>query len=100
MRLIPASLLVGAAVLGLGAFAHPAAGKDPAVHQMTIQLPGGSTETIRYTGEAAPKSAPVAFRFEPTSAAFDRIAADMDRQMDALWQQAATLQNWSHGGDL
>jgi hypothetical protein len=112
MRLIPASLLVGATVLGLGAFALPAAGKDPAVHQMTIQLPDGGTETIRYTGAVAPKvsfvetpfaiawPAPIAFGFEPTFAAFNRIAADMDRQMDALWQQAAALQNWSNGGDL
>ena len=112
MRLIPASLLVGAAVLGLGAFALPAAGKDPAVHQMTIQLPDGGTETIRYTGEVAPKvsfvetpfaiawPAPGAFGFEPKFAAFDRIAADMDRQMGALWQQAATPQKWFNGGDL
>ena len=112
MRLIPASLLVGAAVLGLGAFALPAAGKDPAVHQMTLQLPGGATETIRYTGEVAPKvsfvetpfaiawPAPAAFGFEPTFAAFDRIAADMDRQMSALWRQAQTMANWPADGGL
>lgn len=40
MRLIHASLLVGAAVLGLGAFALPAVGNDPAPHEITIQLPG------------------------------------------------------------
>ena len=45
MRLIHASLMVGAAVLGLGAFALPAASKDPAIHEMTLQLPGGGTET-------------------------------------------------------
>src|SRR5579863_4512448 len=103
MRLKHASLLVGAAVLGLGAFALPATGKDPALHEMTVQLPGGSTETIRYTGDVAPKVtfiqapfdvawvAPVTFGFEPSFAALDRIAADMDRQMDTFWRQAQTM---------
>jgi hypothetical protein len=55
MRLIYSTLLAGAAALGLAAFAPPAAGKDPTVHQMTIQLPGGGSETIEYTGNIAPK---------------------------------------------
>lgn len=109
MRLITTSLLVGAAVLALGAFALPASGKDPAfheitVHEMTIPLPGGGTETIRYTDDVAPKvrfsQAPVdvvwpataAFGFEPSFAAMDQIATDLDRQMDALWHQAQS--NW------
>lgn len=112
MRLIHASLLAGAAVLGLGAFALPAVGKDPATHEMTIQLPGGGTETIRYTGDVAPKvrfvdapfaiawPAPVAFGFGPSFAAFDQIAADMDRQMDALWRQARTMASWPADGEL
>lgn len=112
MRLIHASLLVGAAVLGLGAFALPAASKDPATHEITLQLPGGGTETIRYTGDVAPKVtfaqapfgvawlAPVAFGFEPSFAAFDRIAADMDRQMDAFWRQARTMVRWSPDSSL
>ena len=103
MRLIHASFLAGAAVLGLGALALPTMAKDPAVHEMTIQLPGGGTETIHYTGNIAPKvtfvqspfdvtwAAPVAFGFEPSFAALDRIAADMDRQMDAFWRQATTI---------
>lgn len=112
MRLIHASLLVGAAVLGLGAFALPAASKDPATHEITLQLPGGSTETIRYTGDVAPKvtfaeaplgvtwAAPMSFGFEPSFAAFDRIAADMDRQMDAFWRQAQTMARWSPDSNL
>lgn len=112
MRLIHASLLVGAAVLGLGALALPAAAKDPAIHEMTIQLPGGGTETIHYTGNAAPKVtfvqapfdvtwvAPVAFGFEPSFAALDRIAADMDRQMDAFWRQAQTIARLSPDSSL
>lgn len=106
MRLNHASLLVGAAVLGLGAFALPALAEDPAVHEMTIQLPGGGSETIHYTGDVAPQvklvpevpfdlswPAPIAFGYAPSFVAFDRsfaslqeIAADLDRQMNAFWQ--------------
>lgn len=112
MRLITSSLLVGAAVLGLGAFAPPATGKEPATHQMTIQLPNGGSETIRYTGNVAPKVSfvqepfavawpgPVTFGFDPSFAAFDRIAADMSRQMDAFWRQAQTMASWSGSGNL
>jgi hypothetical protein len=112
MRLMTSSLLVGAAVLGLGALALPASGKEPATHEMTIQLPNGGTETIRYTGDVAPKvtfvqapfavawPAPVAFGFVPSFAALDRIAADMDRQMDAFWRQAQTVTSWSGNDDL
>jgi len=104
--------LVGAAVLGLGAFALPTSGKEPATHEMTIQLPGGGTETIRYTGDVAPKVSflaapfavvwpnPVAFGFGPSFATLDRIAADMDRQVDSFWRQAQTMATWSGNGDL
>ena len=111
MRLIHASLLVGAAVLGLGAFALPAASKDPATHEMTIQLPGGGSETIRYTGEVPPKVIFAAdpfgvawtaepFAFDPSFAAIRRIAADMDRQMDAFWRQAQIMASWPAAGGL
>jgi hypothetical protein len=112
MRLIHSTLLAGAAVLGLGALALPALGKDPAVHEMTIQLPGGGNETIQYTGTTAPKvrfdqqaflqawPGPIAFGFEPSFAALDRIAADMDRQMDAFWREADTMARWPQSPDL
>jgi hypothetical protein len=112
MRLIHTSLLAGAAVLGLSAFALPASGKDPTVHEMTIQLPGGGSETIQYSGAVAPKvsfdqrpvllasPAPIAFGFEPSFAAFDQIAADMDRQMDAFWRQADAMTRGPQSPDL
>lgn len=112
MRLITSSLLVGAAVLCLGAFAPPATGREPATHEMTIQLPNGGSETIVYTGDVAPKvtfvqepfavawPGPATFGFGPSFAAFDRIAADINRQMDSFWRQAQTMANWSGSGDL
>ena len=111
MRLMTASLLGGSALLGRGAFAVPAAG-NPALHEMTVQLPGGGTETIRYTGDVAPKvsfvhvpfaiawAAPMTFGFAPSFAALDRIATDMDRQMDAFWRQAQSMANSSGNMDL
>jgi hypothetical protein len=40
------------------------------------------------------------FGFQPSFAAFDRIAADMDRQMDAFWRQAQTMARWSADSNL
>lgn len=105
MRLKHASLWVGAAVLGLGAVAFPALGKDPATHEITIQLPGGGSEIIRYTGNVPPKvifaADPFAvawtaepFAFAPSFATIQRIAADVDRQMDAFWRQAQIMASW------
>jgi len=106
MRMKHASILIGAALLGVGALALPAVGKDPAVHELTFQLPGGGTETIRYTGSVAPKVSfvpapsaidwftPISLGFSPSFAMIDQIAADMDRQMDAFWRRADQMASW------
>jgi hypothetical protein len=112
MRLIHTSLLVGAAVLGLGAFALPVVGKDLAIHEMTVQLPGGGSETIQYAGEVVPKvrfdrdpfllawSSPVALSFGPSFADFDRIGEDLDYQMNAFWRQVDTMARWPQSQTL
>jgi hypothetical protein len=74
---------------------------------MTVQLPGGGTAQIQYTGDVPPQvtvsDAPVVapMGFNPAFAAmpsmfgadspfamFDRISAEMDRQMAAMWRRA------------
>lgn len=112
MRFSSVAILSAAAVLGLGALALPAAGKNPATHEMTIQLPDGGTEIVSYIGNVAPKVSfvpvpvgvdwlePKTQGFDPSFVALDRIAADMDRQMDAFWRQAQMVANWSAKGDL
>jgi hypothetical protein len=112
MRLIHSSLLVGAAMLGLGAFALPAAGKDPAIHEMTLRLPDGGIETIRYTGNVAPEvtfvqvpfgitwGVPVKFGFEPSFTAFHQFEADVDRQINAFWRQAQMMARRSSDNGL
>jgi hypothetical protein len=73
------------------------------MHEMVVRLPGGGVERIEYAGNVAPRvvvapvpfgmawSAPDAFWPAPSFAAFDRLAADMDRQMDAMLRQARDL---------
>lgn len=90
-------LLAGIAAAAVIGFAGLAQAQGPVVHTMTVQLPGGGLETIRYTGDVAPKVvvAPagtmVPAGFMPTFTAFDQIAAQMDRQMDAMMYQMRAM---------
>lgn len=89
-----------AALLGAGAVAAETA----KLHTMTVHAPGGGTVVVRYTGDTPPKVtfddtpflagfAPGAFvgfapGFDRTFADFARIQAEMDRNMQAMLQQA------------
>jgi hypothetical protein len=90
-------LLAGIAAAAIIGFAGLADAQSPVVHTMTVQLPGGGLETIRYTGDIAPKvvvapaGAVMPAGFMPTFTAFDQIAAQMDRQMGAMMQQINTM---------
>jgi hypothetical protein len=82
-----------------GAFSVAAAGHD--THVMTVRLPGGAVERIRYSGDVPPQVVftddampfdvgwPVAF-FGPDSpfAEMNRISAEIDRQMTATMRNA------------
>jgi len=70
---------------------------------MTIDLPDGSLARIEYQGDVAPKvTVEPMTRLVPVQLAdpaitapfalFDRIAADMDRQMDVMFRQARMLE--------
>lgn len=109
MRSIRAALLAGCAATGLaiagGAAQAQQNPENPAVHVMTIQLPGGGVGQIQYTGNVPPRvyvsDAPVStvgfapmpslFGSDSPFAAFERISADMDRQMESILQRAAAL---------
>jgi hypothetical protein len=100
MRKIHAALLAGAVVVGLGAvtglaaFAPSLMGQNS--HELTLQLPGGGTETIAYSGKIAPKVMFHPERFAPfwparsydwmmpSFAALDPFIADMNRHLDML----------------
>ncbi len=94
------------ALIGTAAFATQPARQASAVHEMTVQLPGGGVEHITYTGDFKPTvviapdgafGAPF-FAAGPSFAGFDRIAAQMDAvqaqmnaQMNAMLRQAHTM---------
>lgn len=92
MRILPVTLLAGCAALALAARAADA----PQSHVIDVTLPDGSVEQISYTGNIAPgvqilpQSAPVAQLVDPI-AAFDQMAAQMDRQMDEMMQAAQAM---------
>lgn len=105
MQIVRNALLVGAAGVALLGFVGMAQAKPPVVHELRITLPGGAVETIRYTGNVAPKvslspGSTAAVGFMPLSMAFapdpmfaemDRISAMMDRQASVMMQQAQAL---------
>jgi hypothetical protein len=99
-------ILAGAAVALAGATAVTAAacGNE---HVLTVRLPDGSVEHVRYTGDVAPRivlqpAAPAmsvgplalfdtAFGADSPFAAMERVSAEMDRQADAMMRQASAM---------
>ncbi len=100
MRTLRTALL-GVATIGLiGAVAYAA--DAPQTHVLTIPLPGGGVEQIRYSGDVAPTvtvrqgspaAAAWANQFGPDSpfAVLNRIQAEMDRQMAAIMQNRMVM---------
>jgi len=113
MRKLHSALLTGAAAVAIAA-AGPALAQNSKTHVMTIDLPGGGVAQIEYTGNVAPRVsfsespapaaafAPVSAFFGPDSpfAMIERISAEMDRQADVMFRQAATLASQAQPGGL
>ena len=94
MRFTRKIILAGGATLLVAGTAAMAAEK---LHTMNVALPDGSVAQIQYAGDVAPRvtlqpvdQVPVAF-VDPF-AEFDRIAAAMDAQQQAMMQQVAAMQ--------
>jgi hypothetical protein len=107
MRILTTSLLAGvASIVVVGAVAaQTPANQAVADHVMTFQLPDGSIEQIDYAGTVAPRvafmptadAAPIDvgfWGFGPTSpfAAMERISAEMNREANAMFARAMTLE--------
>jgi len=94
MRKITKLLLAGA---GAATLAGVAAAAVDTHHIMNVVMPDGSVAQIRYVGNVAPQvvampaaeAIPVAMA-DPF-AMIDRISYEMDRQMDAMLQQASAV---------
>lgn len=95
MRTNTKLILAGAVVAGLAAAGAMAAENS---HVLTLRLPDGSQEQIRYTGDVAPKvrilSGPQTYvAFAPMFDAFGQYSpfAAMDRMSEAMDRDAARL---------
>jgi len=100
MRKLRTVVLSGVAALAV-AGAALAATRD--MHVMKVGLPDGSVARIKYAGDVAPKvivapapdAVPLSFLGVVDAApftAFDRIAASMDRDMDAMVHEIVAFQ--------
>src|SRR5579864_1152310 len=101
MRIVRTALSAGAAAVLLSATCGAAVAKGPQSHVMTVRLPGGGVEEIRYSGDVAPQvtvspeGIPVSvawplamFDSDLSFAGLDRISAAMDRQMNVMLRNA------------
>jgi hypothetical protein len=101
MRTPRAALLTGTAALVLVGLAGMASAQTPesphGTHVLTVRLPNGQVEQVRYTGDVpptvtlAPDVAPTAYVLGSPFAMLERMSADMDRQAAALFQALDTM---------
>ena len=113
MRSLRTAVTAAVAAASIG-FSGIALAQSSQTHTMTVELPGGGTAQIRYTGDVAPRIvldsqpaligafAPMPALFGPGSpfAALDRISAAMDRQAAAMFRQADLLAAQARSGQL
>ncbi len=85
------------AAIAVAGFCGLALASD-ALHTMTVKSPDGGTVTIHYTGNVAPKiafaparQAVALARFNSPFLMMDRIAAQMNRRMNAMIAQANAM---------
>jgi hypothetical protein len=104
-------LLAGIAAIGIG-LAGTAAAQN--VNVMTVPVPGGGMAQIHYVGDVPPRvvfmPAPAArdawvpvsagFGYASPFAMFDRIAAEMDRRMAAMFRYAEAIADRATAGGL
>lgn len=104
MTTVRTALLAGTAAVLLAGTAGLALAQSPSDHVLTIQLPGGGIEQIHYSGAVPPHvvlmpdagalpamMAPGPAFWASPFATLDRITAQMDRETDALLQQAEVM---------
>ena len=101
MQKFRTAALIGAVVLAAAGLAGASAGELARTHILTVRLPDGSIEQIRYVGDLppqihwtqdpAPLFSPGFERMDMNSpfAALDRMSAEMDREAQAIFNQTA-----------
>lgn len=106
-------LIGGAAALALAGMAAVADAQSSQIHEMTVQLPGGGVEHIRYSGDvkpaivvmprlavADPFAADFAADFWPDRAfaQMQAIELQMDHRLNAMLEQANAMQAMAQSG--
>jgi hypothetical protein len=98
MRLSGSVLAAGAAALALIGVARFASAEPADTRVMTVQLPNGAVEHIRYRGNVPPQVILVPVTAVPASAAFqspfallDQMSAMMDRQAEAMLRAVSAM---------
>jgi hypothetical protein len=104
MRTTRIALLTGTAAIILAGIAGMAKAQTPEIHVLTLRLPNGQVEQVRYTGDVPPTVilAPDAraTSFAPASpfALLERMSADMDRQAAAMFRSINDMTMPNAGG--
>ena len=102
MRKISKFLIAGAGAMALAGVALAAADNH---HVMNVVLPDGSVAQVHYVGNVAPQvvavpsAEVVPMAMVDPFAMIDRISYEMDRQMDAMLQQAAAVTRAAPGAN-
>jgi len=103
VRMLRTALVAGAAVIAAAGFVGAAAAASN-FHVLTVRLPDGSLEQIRYLGDQPPEvslggaplplASPAVSLFGPDAvfADLDRISADMDRRAAAMLKEARRME--------
>lgn len=102
MSLSRTALRAGVAALAVVGFAGIAAAQTLQTHVMTVRLPGGGVEQIRYVGNTPPRiyindgpavvaAMPSLFGPDSPFAEMERISAAMDREADRMFREAAAV---------
>jgi len=93
MQIMRTVLVAGVAAIALAGASGLALAQGSDSHVLTVQLPDGAVEQIRYTGDVPPQII-LAPRAEPIGSPFamlERLSAEMDRQAAVMFQAMDTL---------
>jgi hypothetical protein len=105
MRTTRVALLTGAAAIVLGGLAGMAEAKVPETHVLTLRLPDGQVEQVRYVGDLPPTvvvaPAAISTSSDPLDpfAMLEQVATEMDRQAEVLFRNIDALST-SDGGSF
>jgi hypothetical protein len=97
MRTTRVALLIGAAAIVLGGLAGMAEAKIPETHVLTLRLPDGQVEQVRYVGDVPPTvivaPAAISTSSDPVDpfAMLEQVTEEMDRRAEVLFRNISAL---------